>query len=392
LLSGTAADAVHPAPILEAIAMVIGVPKEIHRHEHRVGLSPFAVHQLVTEGHEIFVEQGAGLAAHFSDQDFERAGAQIVYGRREPYHRADLVCRVGRPSTEELELLKPGGVIIAFQHLAVIPKANVERFMELGTTLIGYEVIRNRHGRSPVLNPLSEMAGHMAIPLAAHYLQAEKGGRGILIGNVPGVPPATVLVLGAGAVGATAARSALHDGAHVVMMDHDMDRLRRVSRELEGRVVTLLATEERLHRHTRIADVIIGAILIPGERAPFLLTEQMVKNMKPGSVILDISIDQGGCVETSRLTTLDRPTFVQHDVIHYCVPNMTANVPRTASRVLATAALPYVESLATKGVKQALRDDPGLAAGVFTFEGQLVHQGIGEHYDLPVKNLNDLLG
>lgn len=372
--------------------MVIGVPKEIHRHEHRVGLSPFAIQKLVNEGHDVYVEQGAGLAAHFTDQDFEKAGAQIVYGRREPYHRADLVCRVGRPSTEELDLLKPGGVIIAFQHLAVVPKANVERFMELGTTLIGYEVIRNERGESPVLNPLSEMAGHMAIPLAAHYLQAEKGGRGILIGNVPGVPPATVLVLGAGTVGATAARSALLDGAHVVMMDHDMDKLRKVSSDLLGRVVTLLATEERLSRHTGIADVIIGAILIPGERAPFLVTEEMVKKMKPGSVILDISIDQGGCVETSRLTTLDRPTFVQHGVVHYGVPNMTANVPRTASRVLATAALPYVEALATKGVKEALRDDPGLAAGVFLFEGQLVHQGIAEHYQIPVSNLNDLLG
>jgi alanine dehydrogenase len=392
LLIAAAVDAVHPAPILEAIAMVIGVPKEIHRHEHRVGLSPFAVHQLVTEGHTVFVEQGAGLAAHFTDQDFEKAGAQIVYGRREPYHRADLVCRVGRPSTEELELLKPGGVIIAFQHLAVIPKANVDRFMELGTTLIGYEVIRDADGHSPVLAPFSEMAGQMTIPVAAHFLQAEKGGRGILIGNVPGVPPATVLVLGAGTVGVTAARNALYDGAHVVMMDHDMGKLRKASNELLGRVVTLLATEERLHRHTSIADVVIGAILIPGERAPFLVTEEMVKNMKPGSVILDVSIDQGGCVETSRLATLDRPTFVQHGVVHYCVPNMTANVPRTASRVLATAALPYVEALANKGVKEALRDDPGLAAGVFTFEGHLVHQGIGEHWDIPVNNLNDLLG
>ncbi len=372
--------------------MVIGVPKEMHRHEHRVGLTPFAVHKLVSEGHVAYVEQGAGLAAHFTDQDFEKAGAQIVYGPMEPYHRADLVCRVSRPATEELELLKPGGVILAFQHLAVVPKENVERFMELGTTLIGYEVIRDELGYPPIRSPFSEMAGHMAIPLAAHYLQAECAGRGILIGNVPGVPPATVLVLGAGTVGATAARNALYDGAHVVMLDHDMRKLRRVSHELLGRVVTQLVTEDRLHRHTRHADVVIGSVLIPGERAPFLVNEEMVENMKQGSVILDVSIDQGGCVETSRLTTLDQPTFVQHGVVHYCVPNMTANVPRTASRVLATAALPYVDALATKGLKQALRDDPGFAAGVFIFEGQLVHQGLGEHHRLPVENLNDLLG
>jgi len=371
--------------------MVIGVPKEIHRQENRVGLSPFAVSQLTAEGHTVYVEKGAGVAAHFTDQDFEEAGAQTVYGPEEPYHRADLVCRVSRPSTEELDLLKHGGVIIAFQHLAVIPRENVDRFMELKTTLIGYEVIEDESGDFPVLNPFSEMAGQMAVPLATHYLQTTKGGRGILLGNVPGVPPATVLVIGAGTVGFAAARSALGDGAHVLVVDDDMAQLRTLSRDLIGRPHTAIATTERLSRYSEIADVVVGAVLVPGKRAPHLITEEMVKRMKPGSIIIDVAVDQGGCVETTRPTTLDRPTFMQHGVVHYCVPNMTANVPRTASRVLTNAALPYVKALAKKGLKDALLDDPALAGGVYTYQGQMVHHGLGEHFGIPSTPLEDLL-
>jgi len=371
--------------------MVIGVPKEIHRQENRVGLSPFAVSSLTAGGHTVYVQQGAGEAAHFSDGDFENAGAQIVYGPEEPYHRSDLVCRVGRPSTEELDLLKPGGVIIAFQHLAVIPRENMDRFLGLETTLIGYELIEDDTGDFPVLNPFSEMAGQMAIPLATHYLQTTKGGRGILISNVPGVPPATVLIIGAGTVGLAAARSALGDGAHVLVVDDDMARLRALSRELIGRPHTTMSTRERLSRYIEIADVVVGAVLRPGERAPHLITEEMVKKMKPGSVIIDVAIDQGGCVETSRPTTLDRPTFLQHGVVHYCVPNMTANVPRTASRVLTNAALPYVKALASKGMDAALRDDRALARGVYTYKGRIVHPALGEHFGISSTPLQDLL-
>jgi alanine dehydrogenase len=376
---------------LEAIVMFIGVPKEIHRHEHRVGLTPFAVSQLTAEGHTVFVEKGAGEAAFFTDRDFEEAGAQIVYGREEPYHRSDLVCRVGRPSTEELDLLKPGGVIAAFQHLAVIPRENVDRFLAAKSTLIGYEIIQDDFGDFPVLNPFSEMAGQMALPLAAHNLQTEQGGRGILVGNVPGVPPATVLILGAGTVGTVAARSALGVGAHVLVVDDDMNKLRALSRELIGRPVTAICTEERLGRYSAIADVVIGAVLIPGERAPYLVTEEMVRGMKDGSVIIDVSIDQGGCVETSRPTTLDEPTFVRHGVVHYCVPNMTANVPRTASRVLTNVALPYVKSLAKLGVSGAIRADSALARGIYMFRGTMVHERLGDHFGIPATNLNDLL-
>ena len=371
--------------------MIIGVPKEIHRQENRVGLSPFAVSQLTGEGHTVYVENGAGEAAHFTDRDYEEQGAQIVYGPEEAYQRADLVCRVSRPSTEELDLLKPGEVIVAFQHLAVIPRENMDRFMELGITLIGYEVITDETGDFPVLNPFSEMAGQMAIPLATHYLQTTKGGRGILIGNVPGVPPATVLIIGAGTVGFAAARSALGDGAHVLVVDDDMSQLRNLSRELIGRPHTAFATRERLSRYSEIADVVVGAVLVPGERSPSLITEDMVKKMKQGSVIIDVAIDQGGCVETSRPTTLDRPTFLQHGVVHYCVPNMTANVPRTASRVLTNAALPYVKALAGQGLTGALKADPALAGGVYLYEGKMVHPGLGEHFGIESIPLEDLL-
>jgi len=282
-------------------------------------------------------------------------------------------------------------LILGFQHLAVVPRENIDRFMELGTTLIGYEVIEDEAGDFPVLNPFSEMAGQMAIPLASYYLQAELGGRGILIGSVPGVPPATVLIVGAGTVGTAAARSALGHGAHVLVVDEDMSKLRTLSRELIGRPHTSMTTEERLDRYTEIADVVIGAVLIPGERAPYLITEEMVKKMKDGSVIIDVSIDQGGCVETSRPTTLDLPVFTQHGVVHYCVSNMTANIPRTASRVLTNVALPYVKALARKGLEGALTEDPSLAGAVYVYKGRMAHRGLGDYFGIPAEPIEDLL-
>ncbi len=371
--------------------MIIGVPKETHRHEHRVGLTPFAVARLTEEGHSIFVEKEAGLAAHFSDRDFANAGAKIVYSAEEAYQRADLVCRVGLLTADELPLLKPGSVIAAFHHLAVAPKALVDRLMALETTLIGYEIIRDRNGDLPVLFPFSEMAGQMAVHIAAHYLQNGAGGRGILLGNVPGVPPPTVLILGAGTVGRVSARQALALGAHVIMLDTDISKLRAVNRTFNGRVVTVVGGLDRLEKYTSIADVLIGAILIPGGRPPLLVTESMVKAMKPGSVIIDVSIDQGGCVETSRPTGLEAPTFTAHGVVHYCVPNMTANIARTASRALASAALPYLIELTGRGVNQALRDDPGLAEGVYLYRGKMVQEVVGATLGISTASLPVLL-
>ena len=371
--------------------MIIGVPRETHRHEHRVGLTPVAVRRFVGLGHQVVVERSAGLAARFTDREYEESGAQVVYSSEEAYRRADLVCKVGVISTEELELVKPGLVIGAFHHLAVAAKSTVERLCALQVTAIGYELVEDAHGHRSILVPFSEMAGQMAVYLAGHYLQNELGGRGILLGNVPGIAPLTVLILGAGTAGRTAARRARAVGAHVIVLDQRLENLRVVSEELSGQVVTQLVSPARLAQYTKIADVVIGAVLIPGARAPFLVTEEMVKAMRPGSVIIDLSIDQGGCVETSRPRTPDNPTYVVHDIVHYCVPNMTANVARTASRALADALQGLLDEIVGKGVAGALRDDSGLAAGTYLYRGNVVQGSLAAALGLPVASLVDLL-
>jgi alanine dehydrogenase len=336
------------------------------------------VARLTRYDHTVVVESEAGARARFPDSEYEEAGAQIVYSAEEAYKRADIVCRVSVLSADELDLLKQGLTICGFQHLAVMPRDQIERLMELQTTLIGYEIIRDETGDLPILSAMSEMAGQMAVHTAAHYLKNESGGRGILLGNVPGVAPPTVLILGAGDVGYTAARQAIASGAHVILVDENLPRLRAISREFSGQIVTAVAGMAQLERFTAIADVVIGAILIPGAHAPVLITEAMVKGMKPGSVILDISIDQGGCIETSRPTTIDDPVFILHDVVHYCVPNMTANIARTASRALANAVLTTIKDILRKGLSAAVAQDPGLAAGVYVYEGQMVNEKVGD--------------
>jgi alanine dehydrogenase len=371
--------------------MNIGVPREAHRLEHRVGLTRFAVRRLTWLGHTVLVERDAGAASHFPDEVYEESGGQIVYAAEEVYKRADLICRVGMLSGEELDLLKPESIIMGFHHLAIIPKESVARLVEMKATLIGYEIIRDAHGDLPVLTPLSEIAGQLAVHLAAFYLQNETQGRGILIGNVPGIPPPTVLILGAGTAGRSAARVAQSVGCHVIVLDEDVTKLRVVNRDLGGTGVTLMATRGRLERYIQFADAVIGAVLIPGARAPLVVTEEMVRAMRPGSVIIDLSIDQGGCVETSRPTPLDNPTFVQHGVVHYCVPNMTANVARTASRAVTQSALPIVSRIAEAGIEAALRGDPGLAEGVYMYRGKLVRQDVGEALGIDTVSLHELL-
>jgi alanine dehydrogenase len=370
--------------------MIIGVPRETHRYEHRVGLTPLAVTRLAQLGQTVLVEKEAGLTAHFSDREYQQAGAQIVYDTEEVYKRADMICRVSVISPRELDLLKPEVTICGFLHLAVASREMASRLMDLRTTLIGYEIIRDLNGDLPVLVPFSEMAGQMSVHIAAHYLQNEVGGRGVLIGNVTGVPPATVLILGAGTVGRAAARQALASGAHVIVMDAELVKLRALNSEFAGQVVTVAGGVDRLE-YTAIADVVIGAVLIPGSRAPFVVTESMVKDMKPGSVIIDVSIDQGGCVETSRPTTLGHPTFITHGVVHYCVPNMTANVARTASRALSAAGIPYIMELSGRGLEGALRNDSGLAAAVYMYKGKMVNEGSGATLGIPTTPLHKLL-
>lgn len=356
--------------------MIVGVPKETERLEHRVGLTPFAVTRLKRLGNQVIVEKDAGTAAHFMDRHYALAGAEIVYSPEEIYGRSDLVCQVGMISSNELDLLKPGSLICAFHHLAVAPRDVIDRLARLEATLIGYEIIQDAQGDRPVLLAMSDLAGQLAVHEAAHLLQIQPGGRGVLLGNTAGVPPATVLILGAGSVGTAAAQHALANGAHVIVADRDIRKLQRLMRDVGERVVTTMATPSRLERFVTFADVVIGAVLRPGERAPYLVTEDMVKTMKPGSVILDISIDQGGCIETSRPTQLDHPTFVKHGVVHYCVPNMTANIARTASRVLTNAALPYIERIVEDGLEAAFDNDAGLVEGAYLYKGHLVNDAV----------------
>lgn len=353
--------------------MNFGVPKETGRHERRVGLTPWAVHQLVQDGHSVVVERDAGKAARFSDQEYQDAGALVAYSQEEVFKRVDVVCGVGLVGSAELEWLKPSTVLCGFQHLVVAPKATVERLRQLQSTVIGYELVEDARGRRSILLPMAEMAGDIAVFTAAYYLQNEEGGRGILLSHVPGIAPATVLILGAGTVGRSAARRALGLGAHVVMLDQDLRRLRSVNEEIGGQIETQLATPDRLARFTAIADVVIGAILIPGARSPLLITEKMVRAMRAGSVIVDVSIDQGGCVETSRPTTLEDPVFVVHDVVHYCIPNMTANVARTASRALSDAVMGLLRPLGAQGVEKLAKCDAGFAAGLYLHQGRLVN-------------------
>jgi alanine dehydrogenase len=371
--------------------MIIGVPREAHRLEHRVGLTPFAVRRLTRLGHAVVVERDAGLESHYLDEAFQESGGQIVYGTEEVYKRADIICGVGPMSGAELDLLKPDSIIVGFHHLAINPRDNVARLGEMRATLIGYEIIRDAHGDLPVLTPLSEIAGQLAVHVAAFYLQNETRGRGILIGNVPGIPPPTVLILGAGTAGRSAARVARATGSHVIVLDEAPDKLREINRDLGGNAVTVMATKGQMERYIQFADVVIGAVLIPGARAPLVVTEEMVRAMRPGSVIIDLSIDQGGCVETSRPTRLDEPTFVQHGVVHYCVPNMTANVARTASRALAQSTLPIVSRIAGDGIEAALRQDPGLAEGVYMYRGKLVKKDVGETIGIDTVSLDELL-
>jgi alanine dehydrogenase len=351
--------------------MRIGVPKERHRNEHRVGLTAFGVSQLAQIGHEIYVEHDAGSDCHWTDQNYRDVGGQIVFTTDEVYQRADLVCRFGTLAEEDVEVVRAESTVCGFLHLAVAPRERVQALTDKKVTLIGYETIEHE-GKRPILTAISEIAGQLAVYTAANYLKSDAGGRGLLLGGVPGIPAPTVVVLGAGIAGCSAARLSLAAGAHVIVLDADIGRLREAHREVGANLTTAVASVRNLERFTEFADVLVGAVSTPGAKSPFVVTESMVKSMRPGSVIIDLSIDQGGCIETSRPTNLDDPVFRVHDVTHYCVPNMTASVPRTASRALTIAALPYLVALAGRGVDKALAMDPGLARGVYLYRGRIV--------------------
>lgn len=356
--------------------MDFGVPTEVRDLERRVGLTPAGVLALVEAGHNVYIERGAGAGAGFSDEDYRHAGAQIVYSAAEAYGRADVVAKVTRPAAREHTQFRRGQVIFSFLHLSVSSPDLLEALAEREITAVAYEMIQEEDGRLPVLWPTSEVAGRLTPIIAGRLLTTSAGGRGILLSGIPGVPPAAIVILGGGVLGTNAARAFLGLGAQVTVLDRNVRTLQRLDDAFGGRITTMLSNEYNLKRTVEFADVLVGCVLLPGLRAPVLVTRDMVRRMRPGSVIIDFSIDEGGCVETSRPTTLRDQTYVEEGVIHHCVPNITATVARTASYALTNAALPYLLAVGANGLPASLERQPGLRQGVNLLQGRLAHPAV----------------
>ncbi|TLY74031.1 MAG: alanine dehydrogenase [Gammaproteobacteria bacterium] len=364
--------------------MRVGVPREIKVHEYRVGLVPAGVRELTTAGHEVLVESGAGTGIGVDDAQFRAAGAAIAAQAGEVFERADLVIKVKEPQPAECEMLRQGQVLFTYLHLAADP-VQARGLMKSGVTAIAYETVTAPNGSLPLLTPMSEVAGRMSIQVGAASLQKANGGFGILLGGVPGVPPAKVVILGGGVAGTHAAEMAVGLRADVTVVDRSVDRLRELSSLFGSALRTEYSTTATIERLVRDADLVVGAVLVAGAAAPKLLTRAMIASMKSGAVLVDISIDQGGCFETSRPTTHADPTFVVDGVIHYCVANMPGAVPRTSTLALTNATLPYVRALADLGWQAALRRDPGLAAGLNVHAGEITHEVVAKALGLKAR-------
>ncbi|HBG74309.1 MAG: hypothetical protein A2X25_13395 [Chloroflexi bacterium GWB2_49_20] len=352
--------------------MNIGIPKERRPFEYRVGLSPAGVEMLCRAGHSCFVEHGAGLGAGFSDLDYEKAGARTVYLMDEVFGRSDLLVKVQRPIQEELEYLRPDSTIAGYLLLASARQDKIDVLLNKKITSIAFEQIQLADGSLPVLRPFSEVCGLMTGQIAARLLQSNLGGKGILLSGVPGVPPAEVAVIGAGVVGTNSVRSFLGLGAHVTVLDNNIEALQKLYDRFPS-VVTMNSTERNIERVCSYADVVIGAVLIPGERSPIVVPRSIVQKMKPRSVIIDVSIDMGGCFETSRPTNHENPTFVEEGVTHYCVPNIPGVIARTATHAYVNAVMPYLEELTTSGIESAITNNNAIAAAVNTHNGEIRH-------------------
>lgn len=349
--------------------MEYGIPKEVRDLENRVGLTPAGAAVLIQAGHTVYVERSAGAGAGFPDASYIQAGAQPVYSPAELYGRSDVVVKVTRPTAQEHQHFREGQAIFSFLHLSVSSPDLVRALVDKKITAVAYEMIQENDGNMPVLFPMSETAGRLAPVIAGQLLMTTAGGRGILLSGIPGVPAAEVVIIGAGVLGTHAAKGFLGAGCSVTVLDNNMRQLQRADELLQGRIATMVATEYNLSRTTKYADVVVGAVLRPGRRAPVVVTRKMVAAMKRGSVIVDFSIDQGGCVETSRPTTLRSPTYVEEGVIHYCVPNLTTSVARTTSHAITNAAVPFMLEMAE--FAEAMDEHPALARGVVLYEGRL---------------------
>ncbi|WP_416308430.1 alanine dehydrogenase [Neptunicella sp. SCSIO 80796] len=374
--------------------MLIGVPKEIKNHEYRVGLTPAAVKEFVTHGHSVIVETNAGAAIGFANEQYIAAGAEIIDTPEEIFAKAEMIVKVKEPQPNECKMLRKGQTLYTYLHLAPDPK-QTELLVASGATCIAYETVTDNRNGLPLLAPMSEVAGRMSVQAGAHYLEKAHGGSGTLLGGVPGVSPGKVLILGGGVVGINAAKMAIGMGADVTILDRSLPRLRELDDIFLGRVKTVFSTVDAIEYYSATADLIVGAVLIPGAAAPKLLTAEHIKNMKEGSVIVDVAIDQGGCFETAHATTHQDPVYTIDGVVHYCVANMPGGVARTSTMALNNATLPFGLALANKGPKQAMLDDPHLLNGLNVHEGKVTYKAVvdalGEQLNLTYVDAREAL-
>lgn len=368
--------------------MRIGIPKETLLEEKRVALAPAGVDTLVKSGHTVYIESNAGKASHFDDEEYREVGAHIVYDTVEVYQRAELIAKIAPLTEKETEMLSEDQIIFSFLHLALGNKKIMEELLKKRVTAISYELVE-REGQLPVLQSMSEIAGQLAVQVGERYLGSDNElSRGVLMGGITGVAPAAVVILGAGVVGFNAARAAIGRGAQVIVLDKDLYKLRRMENILTKRITTVQANPYTIARGIKFADLFIGSVQVKGVKSPHLVTEDMVKQMKSGAVLADVSIDQGGCVETSRPTTISDPIYTLHNVIHYCVPNMPALVSRTASFGLTNASMEYIIDIADNGLSNALLGDEGLSKGVCTHNGYCSNEILAETFDLEFRRLH----
>src|SRR5918992_924272 len=371
--------------------MIVGLPKEIKDNEYRVGLTPAGVRALTDAGHKVVVERSAGEGSGFADDLYERAGARMIESADDVWAEAEMVVKVKEPIAPEYPRMKEGLLLFTYLHLAPDPK-QTEALLKNKVTGVAYETITDRRGTLPLLTPMSEVAGRMAVQVGAQYLEKMNGGRGVLFGGVPGVPAARVVILGGGVVGTNAAKMAVGMGAQVTIVDKNLDRLRELDDIFLSKISTLASSAYAIHGAIAEADLIIGAVLVPGAAAPKLVTREMLKDVPDGAVIVDVAVDQGGCIETTRPTTHSNPTYYVEDVLHYCVANMPGAVPRTSTFALTNATLPYVLRLANRGFEQAIRDDEGLKEGVNTHAGKLTYEAVATDPGLEYASLDEMLG
>ena len=370
--------------------MIVGLPKEIKDNEYRVGLTPAGVRALTDGHHQVIVERSAGEGSGFDDALYQRAGADIIDSADDVWAKADMIVKVKEPIAPEYPRMREGQLLFTYLHLAPDQKLT-EQLIQRKVTGIAYETITDRRGGLPLLTPMSEVAGRMAIQVGAHYLEKMAGGRGILLGGVPGVPAARVVIIGGGVVGTNAAKIAVGMGAHVTMIDNNLERLRELDDIFLSKISTLASSAYMIHDAISNADLIIGAVLVPGASAPRLVTKNMLKDVPNGAVIVDVAVDQGGCIETTHPTTHSNPTYYVEGVLHYCVANMPGAVPRTSTFALTNATLPYAVKLANLGFMDAIRSDPGLKAGVNTYAGHCTYEAVAQAQQIPYTGIDALI-